>query len=131
MNAFFDLGQPFYFLTFVLAVINLILLIVYIVKLSTYKDFNRIKGIDRGINSILLVCFFMLFFVSFEPIFRLIRAYMSIALAGTADPKVIIGGLIAVLLPANIVFLVCSFFLICWFFLRAYHRRLLESITPK
>jgi len=131
VNAFFDFGQPFYLLTFVLAVVNLILLIVSIFKLSTYKDFNRIKGIDRCINSILLVCFFMLFFVSFEPIYQLILAYSSIALSGTGDPKVIIGGLIAVLIPANIVLLACSFFLISWFFLRVYQRRLLESITPK
>jgi len=131
MNAFFDFGQPFYLLTFVLAVVNLILVIVSIVKLFTYKDFNRIKSMECGINSIVLVCFFMLFFVSFEPIYQLMRAYMSVALAGTADPKVMIGGVIAVLIPANIVLLVCSFFLISWFFLRAYHRRLLESITPK
>ncbi|MFC1693352.1 hypothetical protein ACFL1R_07600 [Candidatus Latescibacterota bacterium] len=126
----FNIHHPLNIVAYVLADINLVLSLIYMVRLFKAQDHNQIKGMDRGINSILLVCFFMLFFAFFDPIIGLIRALFSIARSGTGDPRVVAGGIIDTFVPLFIIVWLCSFFLIVWFLLRAYHRRLIERTAP-
>lgn len=127
MRAMAFLSGPFFILNGILIVVNLTLAVINLFKLLSRKSSEKLAGMDRGINCILLICFIMIFFTYMDPIFGLIRANFSIASAGTGDPRVILSGIVKFLLPMNINLAFCSFFLIVWFLLRAYHRLILEQ----
>ena len=128
MGEIIHLLGPFGMLTVILGFINLVISLRYAIELLILGRINRLKGMDSGIDSILLVTFVMLFLTFIDPIFDMIRAYSSVAVAGTGDPKVMLAGLIQFFLPMVFSLVLCSFFFIVWFILRARHRQLLERI---
>jgi hypothetical protein len=128
MGEIIHLLGPFGMLTVILGFINMVISLRYAVELLILGRTDRIKGMDRGIDSILLVTFVMLFCTFIDPIFDTIRAYSSVAVASSGDPKVVLAGLIQFFLPMIFSLLLCSFFFIVWFILRARYRQLLERI---
>ncbi|MCE5251262.1 hypothetical protein LLG96_13680 [bacterium] len=89
---------------------------------------DRFKGMDRMIDIILLVNFFILFFTFIKPIFGMFMAYSAVASSGTGDPRVVLAGISEIFIPAAFSLLFCSFFFIVWFILRARHRQLSERM---
>jgi len=124
-------SNPFGVLAIVLAAVNLALSLFFLFKLITRKGREQLTGMDHGINSILMICLVMVFFTLITPLYDMFRASLSLAEAGTGDPRVIFQGLIEYIVPIHINLAVCSFFLIVWFLLRAFHRLKLEKAGLK
>jgi hypothetical protein len=128
--AAFGISQnPFNTMSLLLGAANIVLVIAYAVKLFVTENPEMIAKMENGINIILLLCFFMLFFVFVDPIYDMNRAFESIAKSGTNDPMVVVGGLIQTSLPFIIIGPIFSFNLICWFCLRMFQKRQLNYFT--
>ncbi len=113
--------NPFSILVVVLSNINFALSLFFLYKLISRKGNDKSTFISCGINSILLVCFFIIFFTFITPIYDAFRAYEPLESAGTGDPRVILHGLIEFIVPMILNFASLSFFLIVWFFLRIFY----------
>ncbi len=120
-------SNPFGIVNAVLAAVNLALSIFFLYTLITRKNSDRLTGIGHGINSILLICLVMIFFTFIAPFYDMIKASLSLAEAGSGDPRVFFRGIIDFIFPIHFTLAVCSFFLIVWFLLSAFHRIKLEK----
>ena len=119
--------NPFGVVNAVLAAVNLALSLIFLNRLISRKGREQLIGMDHGINGILLICLTMIFFTFMAPFYDMFRAYSSVASAGTADPRVFISGIVEFIVPIHFNLAACSFFLIVWFLLRAFHRLKFEK----
>ncbi|MFC1650802.1 hypothetical protein ACFL2X_04465 [Candidatus Latescibacterota bacterium] len=118
----FNSHCPFNVLALILGGINIVLSIIYTIKLSVKNHSDKIREMENGINIILFLSLCMSLSVFFQPFYGIYRALGSLGRSGTDDPFVAIEGIMQAFTPFIYIGFVCSFNLICWFFLRAYHR---------
>jgi hypothetical protein len=92
----------------------------YFYKLRLLKKGDNHDSIKKGINNILLICFFMIFFISIDQFLSMKRAFSSISSSGIGDLRVIAYGLFQFETVLVFNYASISFFLIVWYVLRAY-----------
>ena len=83
------------------------------------KESNPVS-MEKGINNILLLCFFMIFFISIDLFLSMKRALSSIPSSGAGDVVVLAKGLSLLEIVLVFNYALITFFLIVWYLLRAY-----------
>ena len=109
----------------ILGILNLLIAITCISRMLSIKIKKHLISIDREINSILIICFIIIFFTFLDPIYDVIKFY-SPANSWNTDPRVMIQGVIQFLFPMVFSLLISSFFIIVWFLLRAYNKLIIK-----
>jgi hypothetical protein len=104
-----------------LALICFVLSMNYLYKLRLSKKTGKSVDIGKNINNILLLCFFMIFFISIDEFFNWAEIISSFATSGIGDPRVIAAGLSNFEIVMVFHCAIITFFLIAWYLLRAYN----------
>jgi hypothetical protein len=124
-------STPLKILNSLLALTNTALSLNYLLKMPNEKNVENLAKMENGINSILLISFFMVFFflIDLFCFWFILNQHTSIGQVG--DTKVIAAAISENLIKVISQLIPISFFLIVWFLLRAYNRMKIEKIQKK
>lgn len=126
----FGFHNPFNQIALLLGGVNIVLTIVYVVKLIVKRHSDTIRNMDNGINIILFLSLCMILSAFSQTFHGIYKAVNSVATRGTDDPVVMFQGVMESITPFMYIGFVCSFNMVCWFLLRAFHRlQLKKQIT--
>jgi len=114
----FQFSSPLKDLNGILALVNLVLALYFLIKMFSEKDGEKLAKIKNGIDSMLLICLFMILFVIID-VYSIWRTDLDLIYSGNLEttPDNVSSFLTKLFFHSSLI----SFFLIVWLLLRTFN----------